>query len=176
MSQSDFITSDANIPYYATSSLSKDFANTRSSTLSTQEDNIITMTDYGYTHMSVSGYKAKTSYKNMHPVVLGVGMPGGIYIVEVLCVTKELNSYRANDLILPTAPIAEDKDMGLASSGYYKTEKGWTSNEVIENGDKKFIGTTYLIHFISTLGGTQLDKYYPCRPENLVWKYISRKL
>lgn len=176
LSQSDYITSDADIPYDATSALSKDFAKTRSSSLSTQEEDTIHMTDYGYTNMNVSGYKTKASYKSMHPVVLGVGLPGGIYIVEVKCVTKELYSYRANDLILPTAPIAENKDMGLTSSGYFNSDKGWTSSEVIENGDKKFIGTTYLIHFISTLGGAQLDKYYPCRPEELVWRYISRKL
>ena len=156
--------------------LSKNMAKTRELPNSLQEDNNVAMTDYGYTQISLAGKAARILYKHMDPIVLGAGLPGGIYFVEIQCVTKELSSYRAGDIIIPTTSNKENKDMGLIRAGYFYTTLGWSPNEIIESGDKKFIGTTYLIHFVRTTGGAQLDHYYPCRPEKIVWRYTSKKI
>ena len=131
------------------------------------------MVGYGYTNKSIASYKTKIRYNSTSPVVIGAGLPGGIYFVEIIKVTKTLYSYRAHDTIDPTDPDPEKKDMGLKESGYSETDLGWYSSETHENGDKEFHGTTYLIHFLYDLSGAQLDRYYPCRPESLAWKYTS---
>lgn len=131
------------------------------------------MVGYGYTNKSIASYKTKIRYNSTSPVVIGAGLPGGIHFVEIIKVTKTLYSYRAHYTIDPTDPDPEKKDMGLKESGYSETDLGWYSSETHENGDKEFHGTTYLIHFLYDLSGAQLDRYYPCRPESLVWKYTS---
>ena len=132
------------------------------------------MVGYGYTSKSVSSGKTKVNYSSTSPIVIGAGLPGGTYFVEIIAVTKTLNSCRAEDLIIPKKPNPEKKDMGLFTAGYFAKKLGWYSDEPQEDGDKIFNGTTYLIHFLYDLSGAQLDRYYPCRPENLVWNYTSK--
>ncbi len=131
------------------------------------------MVGYGYTNKSIASYKTKIRYNSTSPVVIGAGLPGGIYFVEIIKVTKTLNSYRAEDFIIPKKPNPEKKDMGLITADYFAEKLGWYSDEPQEDGDKIFNGTTYLIHFLYDLSGAQLDRYYPCRPEDLVWNYTS---
>lgn len=144
--------------------------------ISRKESSIVSMTGYGYTNTSIALNMAKCYYRSNSPIMLGVGLAGGTYFVEVVRVTKTLYSYRAGDIIIPTPPIADDKDMGTQYDGYFETTLGWTSNEVLESGDGVFIGTTHLIHFLYTMSGAQLDKYYPCCPDSLVWRYSSMEM
>ena len=58
------------------------------------------MVGYGYTSKSVSSGKTKVNYSSTSPIVIGAGLPGGTYFVEIIAVTKTLNSYRAEDLII----------------------------------------------------------------------------
>lgn len=76
------------------------------------------MVGYGYTSKSIASYKTKIIYNSTSPVVIGAGLPGGIYFVEIIKVTKTLNSYRAEDLIIPKKPNPEKKDMGLITADY----------------------------------------------------------
>ena len=76
------------------------------------------MVGYGYTNKSIASYKTKIRYNSTSPVVIGAGLPGGIYFVEIIKVTKTLYPYRAHDSIYPTDPDPEKKDMGLKESKY----------------------------------------------------------
>lgn len=171
-------TSELTIPkdsdIYATRSVINDTLPIRRAVAANINGNsIVEMTGYGYSTTSIAAAKTKCYYRSSSPIMLGVGLAGGYYFVEILKVKKTLSSYRAGDLINPVAPIADNKDMGTKECGFFETTLGWAPDEIIENGDQSFAGTTYLIHFLYTLGGAQLDKYYPCRPENLVWNYES---
>lgn len=53
-------------------------------------------------------------------------------------------------------------------------EVGWKTDENPENGDMLFFGKTYLVHVISTYGGVPIDRYYPCSPQDLMWRYVSK--
>jgi len=145
----------------------------KTNNVSESSNSIVEMTGYGYTTTSIAAAKTKCSYKSTSPIIVGVGLAGGLYFVEVIKVTKTLSSYRKGDIINPNVQVADDKDTGTKSCGFYETAVGWNASEVIEDGDKVFVGTTYLIHFLYAIGGATIDKYYPCRPENLVWKYES---
>lgn len=139
------------------------------------ESDIMLMMGYGYSNTDIAGGKTRVAYSSDNPIVVGAGLPGGTYFVEILRVTKNLSSYRAGDLILPSTPDPEKKDMGVSSAGYFISTLGWVPSEMRESGDKSFYGTTYLIHFLYDLGGAQVDRYYPCHPEDLVWNYSSIK-
>lgn len=131
------------------------------------------MLGYGYTSTSIAAVRTRYYYSSTSSITREVGLPGGTYFVEVVKVTKTLPSYRAGDIIAPCTPVASDRDMGTRTCGFSETTLGWTTDETIEDGDMSFVGATYLIHFLYTVGGAQLDKYYPCRPENIVWRYKS---
>lgn len=133
----------------------------------------ITMTANGYSNITIAAVKTKCLYNSSSPIVQCVGLAGGIYFVEVVKVNKNLSTNKAGDIVNPITPNTEDKDMGTKTCGFFETTIGWTADGVIETGDKSFIGTTYLIHFLYTMGGAKIDRYYPCRPEDIVWKYQS---
>lgn len=133
----------------------------------------VTMQGTGYTTTKVAAGKMKCAYPGSSPIITSVGLGGGYYFVEVLLVNKTLYSNKPGDMVSPIASNADDKNMGLKTCGYFTTEVGWTPSEIPENGDSVFNGQTYLIHFMYNLKGEKLDKYYPCRPENIVWKYNS---
>ena len=50
------------------------------------------MVGYGYTNKSIASYKTKIRYNSTSPVVIGAGLPGGIYFVEIIKDTKTLYS------------------------------------------------------------------------------------
>lgn len=132
-----------------------------------------TMQATGYTKKSIVIKATKASYSSSNPILLFVGLPQGIYFTECIKVTKELSSYNAGDMIVPAPASAESKITGLLEAGLYETKVGWTPDEPKESGDKKFYGITYLIHFKYDISGQTIDRYYPCRPEDLVWTYVS---
>lgn len=135
----------------------------------------VVMKGTGYTKASTIAFNNKCQYSSSSPLVRSLGLAGGIYIVDLVMVTKTLSTYNAGDLIIPISPDESKKDMGLVDAGCYSTNLGWKGDEVIENGDKTFIGTTYLVYVKNTLGGATINKYYPCSPDKLVWNYNSVK-
>lgn len=137
------------------------------------KSSITTMRATGFTNKSVVIKQTLCSYSSDNSIILSVGLPSGLYFTECIMVTKSLSSYEVGDFIVPVPAVEGQKDMGLINAGLYATNLGWTPDESIENGDKTFNGITYLIHFTYTGGGQAIDKYYPCRPEELVWNYYS---
>ncbi len=134
---------------------------------------LVQMRATGYTKKSTIIKATKCAYSSDSPILLGANLPAGIYFTECIKVTKQLSSYNAGDFILPVPATPDDKITGLVDAGLFSTTLGWTSDEPKESGDKMFNGITYIIHFLYDLSGKSIDRYYPCKPENLIWNYTS---
>lgn len=159
-------------PY--TRSLSFSNATRSSDGISTTAYETHAFQETGYDNTFIAAGLAKCAYKGIEsPQTRALGLGAGVYFVEVIGVNKTLKTYKAKDIINPTEASLDDKNMGLKTSGYYKNDPGWNTDEVMENGDGVFTGTTYLIHFKYDMSGRTIDQYYPCKPEKLVWKYTS---
>lgn len=147
---------------------------TRSSSVSSYSYDAVSMRATGYTSTFVAAGKAKCSYKGSEsPQTLALGLGAGVYFVEVIGVKKALYTNHPKDIINPSATTLADKNMGLKTCSYYANDSGWNTEEVMDDGDGIVNGITYIIHFMYTLDGRSINKYYPCKPENLVWNYTS---
>lgn len=145
-----------------------------SSEVSSYSYEAVPMQATGYTTTFIAAGKAKCTYKGSEsPQTLALGLGAGVYFVEVIGVKKSLNTNHPKDIINPSPTTLTDKNMGLKTCGYYTNDSGWNTEEVMDDGDGIVNGVTYIIHFMYTLDGKSINKYYPCKPENLIWNYTS---
>lgn len=145
-----------------------------SSEISSYSYEAVPMQATSYTTTFIAAGKAKCAYKGSEsPQTLALGLGAGVYFVEVIGVKKALNTNHPKDIINPSPTTLTDKNMGLKTCGYFANDSGWNTEEVMDDGDGIVNGVTYIIHFMYTLDGRSINKYYPCKPENLVWNYSS---
>jgi len=136
-----------------------------------------TLTASGYDIMLTIRDNTRFAFgSNSSSILNTVGLPTGTYIIKVYEIRKKLNSSRPGDDITPLNYSLSTKDMGTKTANPYSVSAviGWNTLENTEDGDGEFYGSTYLLYFVSTLAGQTINRYYPCNPEKLVWKYKSR--
>lgn len=116
--------------------------------------------------------KAKIALKSTSAAKFG--LPQGIYVIEYLLCSKNI-SYPGYDIWREESENCGYKpsiDFVLGNSGIAMTkERGYEGPESNSNVIK-----TFVLHVISDLSGRKLDKYDPCAPKDIEWKYsISPK-
>lgn len=97
----------------------------------------------------------------------------GIYIGEAVLVQKKLHCSPGLYIVPPSVTTAYQSGVGFSNANVFSSSKkyGWTQESDENGNDGDFIGSTYLVRLRYNAVGQQINAYYPCRPENLVWKY-----
>lgn len=131
------------------------------------------LVDSGYTDKSRAQSPITMTLNTGSPIRQYLGLAPGTYIYEIVLVRKRLSVATARDNIDVISPNEDNHDMGTQNAAINGVV-GWKTDENPENGDMLFFGKTYLVHVISTYGGVPIDRYYPCSPQDLMWRYVSK--
>lgn len=139
-------------------------AKTRASNGEIVEDELVVV--YG-SDRTESVKKAKISLNSTSAAKFG--LQSGVYVVEYLLCYKNINKpgYDIWHEESEKCGYKPSQDFVLGNSSIAMTkERGYEGPESNTNVIK-----TFVLHVISDLSGRKLDKYDPCAPKDIEWKY-----
>lgn len=131
------------------------------------------MVAYGYQNKECIQKGGKVGMSSALKQELGLqSLFGGIIIYDMYKVTQQLSCIPNYEIaVAPYTIKIMGKAYGTVFNPAEKYTFTFTVNKVPPAGVTSFIGTTYLAFIRSDLGGTVINKWYPCSPEQLIWGY-----
>lgn len=126
-----------------------------------------TITVYGYNHTRSLGTRT-VSLNSSNAAKFGLA--AGVYLMEYLDCTKEINV--GNNLYFycdsPNCGYKPGQNFSLDNTNIsYEKDRGWGETDSSSSGSLHSI----VLHLISNIYGIRYDRYSPCSPSNMEWKY-----
>lgn len=147
---------------------SEDFLGWKSSS---QDSSFVPMTRSSVNTFTLNGYSSKVGGGNQKVFIDNtlanlMGIPRQIYVMENVTLYQDIRIEGLGSTSFFN--MVESPLCGVDPNGlYYK--RGYSSSTPDSNGNIRLV--TKCIHIISDIAGLNYNMWYPCKPEEVQWKY-----